>query len=133
MPILARDAAKGSSPREAIRSCSVAPVLTAVEAVAYPAGAIAPAIIVIRSHEMFRIHGILGDRRLVLRLPTTLQIRIAEIQAVLVDLDIRADRFTARVVLTRVIGPGRQELGAGRGSRQTPRGRQPGPLLIELV
>jgi len=70
-----------------------------IDAVSESARAITTAVVIEGRDEVTGIIGIPGYRRLVLSLPATLQIRIANVETILIDLDIQTEDLAASVIL----------------------------------
>src|SRR5205085_4975933 len=87
----------------------VVPRPPAVGAPRGPARPVAAAVVVVARDDLVRVVRVDRDRRLVLSLAAALEIRVGQVQAVLVDLDVRADvgrtvAAAAREVLVRPVG-----------------------------
>src|SRR5690348_7997683 len=72
-----------------------------IDAVSESARAVTTAIVIERGDEMVGVVRILGYCRLVLGLPATGQVRVADVEAVLIDFDVEAESLAASVVLHR--------------------------------
>ena len=107
-----------TSPGEVVWNRRVVPVAALVQAVGDTACAVAPAVVIVARDDVIGLVGIGRDGRLVLRLTASLQIWIAQVQAVLVDLDVRREIRRAAVAPARkVIGRFRPRLPPAIGAQ----------------
>src|SRR5437868_9437104 len=88
LPVLARERVPAT--RKGIRDGRVVPRPAAVGAPRTPARAVAAAIVVVARDQVVRVARIDRERLLVLGLTAALEVGVAEVEAVLVDLDVRA-------------------------------------------
>src|SRR5207253_6418746 len=115
LPVLAGRAAERGTAAEPVRCGRVGPRPTAVQRVRHPAGTVTAPVVVVAADQVVGVVRVDRDPGLVLRLGPALQIRVGQVQAVLVYLDVVAEPVGARGVRR---GPaGRKRCGTG------PRGR----------
>ena len=93
-----------SSPREAHRNRAVGPGPTTVQTERAVAVSVAAAVIVEGGDQVLRVVRVVRDRGLVLRLGATLQIRVGEVQTILIDLDVVSQVHGTTVVACREVG-----------------------------
>ncbi len=102
LPVLALDV-EGRAPREVHRDGRVVPVPPLVEAVLRVAVRVAAPVVVGGRDEVVRLQRVRGDRGLVLRLPAALEVRVCQVEAVLVHLDVRREVLRAGVATAREV------------------------------